>query len=173
MIEMEIKARSNPQAEKKIKKEGKFVKKQKQEDIYFNHPKKDFSKTDEALRLRKENKKTLLTYKGPKIDEKSKSRNEIEEEVENFEKTKNILEALGFEVAGKVKKERLTYKLNEYKITIDDVNNLNKFIELEKEVKELNKEMIDEAIELLKKIGLKERDFETKSYLELLIEKKT
>jgi adenylate cyclase class 2 len=37
-------------------------------DLYFSHPARDFGVTDEALRLRRENQRTAITYKGPKLD---------------------------------------------------------------------------------------------------------
>ena len=43
-------------------------------DIYYNHPERDFAETDEALRIRKVDKKYILTYKGPKIGTRSKTR---------------------------------------------------------------------------------------------------
>ena len=36
-----------------------------QVDYYFSHPSRDYSKTDEALRLRKSGQKVVITWKGP------------------------------------------------------------------------------------------------------------
>jgi len=58
-----------------------------QRDHYFNHPSKDFQETDEAVRIREEGDLIYLTYKGPKIDKKSKSRIEEQVEVKSFEVT--------------------------------------------------------------------------------------
>src|SRR5262249_14905560 len=50
-----------------------------QVDEYFNHPARDFSRTDEALRLRHVGERdNYVTYKGPKIDDSNKTRQEIE-----------------------------------------------------------------------------------------------
>ena len=49
-----------------------------QRDVYYSHPGRDFGQTDEALRLRVENDLTLVTYKGPKLDAGSKTREELE-----------------------------------------------------------------------------------------------
>jgi len=46
-------------------------------DLYFGHPARDFSKTDEALRIRRIGAKNCITYKGPKIDITTKTRCEI------------------------------------------------------------------------------------------------
>ena len=49
-----------------------------QSDLYFNHPARDFAKTDEALRLRSVGDEHFITYKGPKLDATTKTRQEIE-----------------------------------------------------------------------------------------------
>ena len=41
-----------------------------QHDTYFAHPARDFSKTDEALRLRRVGSERYITYKGPKIEQR-------------------------------------------------------------------------------------------------------
>ena len=77
------------------------VKTEFQEDIYFNAPHRDFTQTDEALRIRritsKDGNEIILTYKGAKLDELSKTREEIEVNIEDVENTKLILEKLGIQ----------------------------------------------------------------------------
>ena len=75
-----------------------------QVDTYYNHPERDFAKTDEALRIRKEKKRNALTYKGPKVDNLSKTREEIQFSIEDPEAAGTMLERLGFSEAGVVKK---------------------------------------------------------------------
>ena len=48
-----------------------------QVDEYYAHPARDFAITDEALRLRTENNLTVITYKGPKLDRETKTREEF------------------------------------------------------------------------------------------------
>src|SRR4029453_19590505 len=48
-----------------------------QVDQYFNHPAREFAVTDEALRLRQVGVENCVTYKGPKIDKSTKTRQEI------------------------------------------------------------------------------------------------
>ena len=102
MIEVEVKAKINSfdEMEEKLSKIGALkTKKEFQEDIYFNSPVVDFAKTDEALRIRTttEDEKTniFITYKGPKIDQKSKTRHEIEMGIEDAKKCAGIFEAIG------------------------------------------------------------------------------
>src|SRR3954463_14585181 len=49
-----------------------------QVDRYFNHPACDFSQTDEALRLRQVGAENFITYKGPRVDATTKTRQELE-----------------------------------------------------------------------------------------------
>jgi len=80
-------------------------------DFFFQHPCRNFSQTDECLRLRK---RTLpegtsehsLTYKGPKIDASTKTRQEIEIPIAEPEHWENLLTALGFCKKASVEKFR-------------------------------------------------------------------
>ena len=79
-------------------------------DHYFNHPARDFAKTDEALRLRVKGESNLITYKGPKIDATTKTRKEIElplpPENEVIQQFRLLLETLGFRPVATVIKQR-------------------------------------------------------------------
>ncbi|MHA1297852.1 MAG: class IV adenylate cyclase [Candidatus Helarchaeota archaeon] len=179
MIEVEIKAYLNETKEIEsleqhlIQIGAKFLKTIGQTDIYFQHPKKDFRKSDEALRIRTEGDMCILTYKGPKLESKSKTREEIEVHFTDKQKMLKILENLGFWAVFKVKKIRKLFLLNDIKISIDKVENLGNFIELETDVE--NEEKITEAVNILiekiKLLGISENKLERRSYLELLLEK--
>lgn len=98
MIEVEVKAKIDnfEDMREKLNNLGAVKTKEEfQEDIYFNSPIVDFAKTDEALRIRtteqNNEKHIFITYKGAKIDSKSKTREEIEFRIEDSEKcAKNI-----------------------------------------------------------------------------------
>ena len=142
-------------------------------DIYFQHPCRDFKKTDEALRLRFEKEKSIFTYKGPKISKEIKAREEINIRVgkKNSEKLISILEKLGFYKVAEVKKTRETYRLREYEINLDHVENLGDFIEIELKTPSESLESATEKLKLcLVKLGIKATPI-LKSYLELLLEK--
>ena len=47
-------------------------------DHYLNAPDRDYSRTDEALRLRRIGEENFVTYKGPRRDATSKTRTEVE-----------------------------------------------------------------------------------------------
>jgi adenylate cyclase class 2 len=133
-------------------------------DTYFNHPCKDFARTDEALRLRSVNGRCRITYKGPKLSSRSKARVEHETDAGDPEAIKNILLALGFTISGTVEKKRSLYRLKDIEICVDDVAELGTFVELEKQG-QLEQGIEDELFELAAELGLSR--FERRSYLEL------
>jgi adenylate cyclase class 2 len=169
MLEIEIKAKVESLEaieEDILKRGGRFRKEVTQEDIYFNHPGKDFATTDEALRLRKVEGGFYLTYKGPKIDNLTKTREELKVSVGDHDVASEILKALGFTEVLMVKKKRRYFRLDEYDIMLDNVVGLGSFIEVEKSGAYNPQDLID----FVKDLGIEES--ETRSYLELLIERK-
>ncbi len=178
MIEVEAKAHVNDfnSVLKKLKEIGaEKVMVEHQKDIYFNNLEyRDFEKSDEALRIRNttiNNEKTeiILTYKGPKLDDVSKTRKEIEVNVEDSKNTSLILENLGFKPAANVEKDRTTYSFQEFAISLDNVHQVGNFVEIEKGMVEGEdfKEAIDKIFKIYKKLGI-EDGFERRSYLELM-----
>jgi adenylate cyclase, class 2 len=177
MIEVEVKARATQDQgtlEEKLVKIGALREGEEfQEDVYFNAPHRDFAHTDEALRIRKvlngASEKIFITYKGAKMDEVSKTRKEIEVGVENSHKVADIFQNLSFRPVATVRKNRIIYTLNDLIITLDEVQGVGKFVEIEKEIEEGEdtKEALDEIFATYSKIGI-EDGFERRSYLELM-----
>ena len=87
-----------------------------QVDMYFAHPVRDFAVTDEALRIRRIGDTNLITYKGPKIDQATKTRRELELPLaagaERVEQYAELLVALGFRTVAEVRKRRRTGQLD-------------------------------------------------------------
>jgi adenylate cyclase class 2 len=107
-------------------------------DLYFNHPVRDFERTDEAFRIRTVNGRHRVTYKGPVVDPQIKTRHEIEIALagdDAFEKLSEILQLLGFRPVREVRKHRqiydLTWRGREFEIAVDDVSELGLFAEFE------------------------------------------
>ncbi|MCS7130228.1 MAG: class IV adenylate cyclase [Archaeoglobaceae archaeon] len=163
-MEVEAKFRLKPGVEEKIKKIAKFFEEKEEFDVYLNHPCRDFAKTDEALRLRVE-KKVKLTYKGPKIDAETKSREEVNVVVNDFEETLKLLEFLGFKKFRTVKKLRKIYRMDNAIICVDSVEGLGDFIEIEVEGGLEKKEEIFKIAEML---GYTKAESVRLSYLEML-----
>jgi adenylate cyclase, class 2 len=148
-----------------------------QVDTYYDAPHRSFPDTDEALRIRSERPEdagdeTRLTYKGPLVDDESKSREEIETAVGDGEKVDGVLTNLGFEAAATVRKERERFALDGYTITLDSVDGVGEYVEVETEVPdEAALESAREgAFDVLERLGLDPNDQIRTSYLGLLLE---
>jgi len=144
-----------------------------QVDTYYDAPHRDFAETDEALRIRRENRgeeaTTRVTYKGPLVEEASKTRKEVETGVADADRFDDILDALGFAPAAVVEKERERHVLDGYTVTLDTVADLGEFVEIEREAPERDLETVREgAIDRLRDLGLDPDDQIRTSYLGLL-----
>ena len=144
-------------------------KKEIQEDIYFASPIVDFAETDEALRIRSTNNNTFITYKGPKLNDKAKTRKEVEMTIESAKKAKDIFEEIGFREVRSVKKNRQYYTYKNFEISLDDVEGLRPYMEIEIALEDNNNysDAQDEIFKLFEKLGITD-GFERTSYLELL-----
>ena len=148
-----------------------------QEDHYFNHPERDFAKTDEAFRVRVQSSQAFLTYKGPRIDHETKTRREVEVPLAGPERpvvlALDLFNSLGFRPVATVEKTRKTYAVPWQRRTVtltqDEVRRLGLFVELELVVDEGE---LDQAksclLTLADHLGLK--DPIHTSYLELLLQ---
>ncbi len=138
------------------------------EDVYFAHPSRDFGKTDEALRLRKLEGTSELTYKGPRMhQENAKAREELTLRTDSPLAAQRIIERLGFKEFHTVRKTRTSYILDKLRIELDDVESLGEFVELEvmTESPQRSAELLELARRELSLVKL-----EPKTYLELIIE---
>jgi adenylate cyclase class 2 len=133
MFEVEIKAAAQvrPLADRLRDAGAIFEKRTKQSDTYYNAPDRDFGSTDEALRIRVQDGKAYLTYKGKKVDAGSKTRKEVEVEVGDRAKMEDVLLSLGFTKTLKVHKEREIYHYKGVEISLDRVDGLGEFVEAE------------------------------------------
>ena len=171
MIELEVKApcRDLVGLERRLLSLGaRHLEDLEQVDMYLSHPVRDFGATDEALRLRRENQRSRITYKGPKLDQDTKMREEIELEVEDLERMSTLLERVGFRPFLKVVKRRRVLELEGVHFCLDRVEGLGDFVEMEYQGQDLGegKRRINEL-----RTRLELKGNERRSYLELLLEK--
>lgn len=140
MKEIELKAQydssKRPELEQYLKEQGfQEVCCFTQQDEYFNHPERDFRTTDEALRLRREQHDDAvhccLAYKGPNTSGIGQSRRELETRVEDEQKMRQILQALGFQSVAEVKKRRKEYKKEDLTVCLDELDGLGSYVEIE------------------------------------------
>jgi adenylate cyclase class 2 len=146
-----------------------------QRDTYYDAPHRDFAETDEALRVRRVERdgavESHLTYKGPLVDDASKTRREYETGVDDGETMAAALDALGFSPAAEVRKRRERFALDGHVVTLDAVDGLGEFVEVEGEASEDEIAAVREDVAAtVRRLGLDpEADIRT-SYLELLLE---
>jgi adenylate cyclase class 2 len=148
-----------------------------QSDLYFAHPVRDFAATDEALRIRRVGSGNSVTYKGPKIDRATKTRQELEiplaDGPAHFAQYAQLLELLGFRRVAEVTKRRRNgtceFEGCEVEIALDDVQQVGTFLELEIVATDERVESAQATIlRLAERLGLTSP--ERRSYLELLLE---
>lgn len=137
---------------------------QRQEDTFFRHPARDFSRTDEALRLRRVGARLELTYKGPKQGGALKAR--VEQTVAVAADPTALLASLGFVPAATLGKVRVPYHLGHVEVAIDEVDGVGLFVEVEATGadREAAGKLVEDA---LRRLGLDREPREARSYLEL------
>jgi adenylate cyclase class 2 len=110
-----------------------------QKDTYLSHPSRDFSLTNEALRLRRIGTENRITYKGPRRSGPTKTREEIEipfaDGDEAFGQLSQLFANLGFQPVATIRKSRTTFHLTEQlckiEVAIDRAEGLGDFAEIE------------------------------------------
>ena len=146
-----------------------------QVDTYYDAPDRDFAETDEALRIREERGDevtTHLTYKGPLVEAESKTRAEAETGVDDADALADILSGLGYEPAAEVRKERTRYEFRGYTVTLDSVEGLGEFVEVETETEDDVAGARDGAREVMQSLDLDPDEQIRTSYLGLLLQSK-
>jgi adenylate cyclase class 2 len=168
MLELEMKAKIDKYTRGRIDqilRRAEFLEERIEDDVYFSSPIRDFKETDEALRVRYSGDKAILTFKGPKLDKISKSREEYEAYVSG--EMEQILQKLGYKKLLNVRKKRKVYLYKDFTISLDDVEDLGEFLEVE--LKSENLQDVKRIENLFDDLFL---ESERKSYLELLLLKK-
>jgi adenylate cyclase class 2 len=135
MLEVELKVKVpslDPVREQLARKKARSEGKVHEHDIYYNAPHRDFGQTDEAVRVRYTDDHAVVTYKGPKIKKFGlKAREELNFAVESGETFETMLDRLGFTKTLEVNKWRETYKLGNASVSLDTVDGLGTFAEIE------------------------------------------
>lgn len=150
-----------------------------QSDLYFAHPLRDFARTDEALRLRRDGASNQITYKGPKQPGPTKTREEIEVPlaagIDARADLARLLARLGFEPRVEVAKTRQSFALERggraVSVSLDDAGEMGTFAEIEA----LARDEADLAEAQAAVLGLAEElglsRVEPRSYLRMTLER--
>ncbi|PKL70507.1 MAG: class IV adenylate cyclase [Methanomicrobiales archaeon HGW-Methanomicrobiales-1] len=142
-------------------------------DIYYNAPHRDFGQTDEAVRVRYTNNHAVVTYKGAKIKKFGlKAREELNTAVESGEVFETMLDRLGFTKTTEVNKWRENYKFSGSAISLDEVDELGTFVEIEIMAEDENTNAAVLIEKIAKEIGVSGEPL-LASYLELLLSKRS
>ena len=158
----------------------------RQRDTYYDAPHREFAETDEALRIRREtpltdgdespsgsdpDAATAVTYKGPLLEEASKTRAEHETGVDDGEALAAVLSGLGFEPAATVEKRRDFWAYDGFTVTLDAVSGLDEYVEIERGVESEGEvdATREAAVAALDRLDLDAADQVRTSYLGLLL----
>ena len=131
-------------------------------NILFDSKDQKLKKNKSLLRLRKVGSNLLVTFKRPPLQTRDSSaykiREEIEIEVSDYENTKTIFTALGFEVFFIYEKYRETYDNGSVKLMMDHTP-LGDFLEIEGEAEEIDN--------IAAQLGFTKANYITDNYLTL------
>lgn len=177
-VEVKLKVHDKKQLGHRLKQQG-FVtgKLVAETDIYYTAPHHDFARLDEALRIRTvkdlvSGKETaVITFKGPKLDQVSMTRQELETEVGNAKTARKILESIGFQPVLPVEKKRQYFYHENMTACIDSVKNLGNYLELEilTDLEENRTAALQKIEETLKQLGYSMQETTRSSYLSMLM----
>ncbi len=189
-VELKVPADHGPVRERLADLDAERERVVRQVDTYYDAPDRSFAETDEALRVRRETAAEApvtvgtagddpeewttveLTYKGPKVDESSKTRVEHETTVGDGAATDAVLQGLRYDPAATVEKARERYAVPAGHVTLDAVADLGTFVEVETTVEDeaAVPPARDDLVDLLGRLGLDPDDSIRTSYLGLLLE---
>lgn len=152
-------------------------------DIYYDHPCRSFSETDEAIRIRHRTRTegpsitesghspVELTYKGPKVDKNTKTRIEytVDLNEKDLESMIQILLNSGFKHVARIVKHREFFDIQGITASLDVVTDVGNYIEFEliADGKDEMKKARERILNLIRTLGMNEKDMVRESYLEL------
>ncbi|MBU0693935.1 MAG: class IV adenylate cyclase [Candidatus Omnitrophica bacterium] len=128
-------------------------------DYSFDTPDGQFSRGGKLLRLRKREKETVLTFKGPIISSRFKKRQEINIKLGDFKITSCLLEQIGFVGHFNKEKIRQVFKYKNLEICVDKLPFIGCYLEIEGGEKAI--------VAFMKKLDLDIKDAIKESYNQL------
>jgi adenylate cyclase class 2 len=181
-IEIELKFQLlNPDAVASfLSSNAKFRYKSFQHDVYYDAPHRDFLENEdnisEWLRIRIEKDRAQINYKDWQPHDKSVKTHCIEYEtnVSSYEQLSHIFDALNFKKLIEVKKTRRAWTYMDTEVSIDSVEDLGDYLEIEYKSDTLSD--VDEVRQYLQKVanklGVKTKGLDLKGYPFSMLEKK-
>ncbi len=149
-IEIQVKIDGIDKLLKHLKNKAQYISAEWQKDIYFSpsdSSKSFLNKTpvDEWLRVRYEDSKTSVTYKNFHREKSgfAKFCDEYNTDIKDGKQMEKVFLALGFVEIITVDKKRKTYMDGDFEISIDDIKNLGRFVEVEYKGKKSKEKYLD------------------------------
>jgi predicted adenylyl cyclase CyaB len=96
--------------------------------VYYDFSDNSLGNEKATFRLRREGKRSVLTFKTHVEDSEAKVRDEIEVAVGDFMKMRSLLEAVGFRAWLEMKKHRVTYELPGVHFEFDKYHGMYEYI---------------------------------------------
>ncbi len=156
----------------------------REDDLFFRNDALGFPDQGKSLRIRRRDDYLAATFKGPRLDAQTKTREELELPLANAtgsvddaqREWTTFFERLGFAPAARVVKTRrrasLSYSSREFELTLDVLEGIGVFTEIETTAPRLEFDAAKKVLlELAESLDL--RASETKSYLALALEAAT
>ena len=148
----------------------------KESDYYFDNEVHEIRNNDQALRIRCSHdlvtdvQQNFVTFKGPKMDEESMTRKEIEIQIDDADACIEIFSSLGYKNVYPVIKERQYYHKDYMTACIDQVEKLGCFLELEiiVETESEKNDALEQIISTIESFGYDKQEIIRKSYLSML-----
>lgn len=164
MLEIEVKIRIDDLADvnEKILSQGAILTKERHshDDTFYDLPSLELRRKHNALRVRKLNKKTFLTFKGPEQkSRKFKIREEYETEVKNERHLRKILKSLGLQPVFQYTKFRTVFRKKRLTICLDETP-IGNFLELEGQQSEI--------VKFAHTLNFNKKDFIKLDYVQLI-----
>lgn len=111
------------------------IKTVQEKDLYLKDPEGRLFQRGSSLRLRQQkcgsDQTSYLTYKGPKLESRYKSRAEAECQISDYDTAVKLFHELGYVPFIQVEKKRVIWKWEKCLICLDEVSGLGCFIEVE------------------------------------------
>jgi adenylate cyclase class 2 len=161
-IEVKIKIEHLANVKEKILTQGATLIKERHshDDTFYDWPGLELRKKHYALRVRKINKKTFLTFKGPEQkSRKFKIREEYETEVKNERHLRKILKSLGLQPVFEYSKFRTVFHKKKLTVCLDETP-IGNFLELEGQQNEI--------VKFAEELGFSKDQFIKLDYVQLI-----
>ena len=137
-------------------------------DFYLRH--KSDKDRSLILRIRRKESGSLLTFKGKALGDDT-AWPDIDIPLTDADSLQQLLLGSGYVKVVEIKKRRASYRLEDFEINVDEIENLGVFVELEGRGDEESRKKIEEKImNLLVSLGIQNENIIRKGYVALMLE---